>query len=162
MSCVAIATGDHSTEADLLQAGAHTAAYLKLFCGATDVRAYLLSPDTPSFELGGESTVKLPAFKEGGKSGGAAATATGPAWVPATAAHDRMSVSGVTETIVEGVLAAVAEKGAAGRTIAQDAALRQQLQRLCKLNLNSLQNHACHPPPTVFRTVTTGLREQRD
>ena len=80
------------------------AAYLKLYCGASDVRAYMLAPSSPSFELGGESTIVLPAFEEGGKGGkGGKVGETGLAWVPATAAHDRMSVASVTDTLVDGV-----------------------------------------------------------
>ena len=72
----------HSTEQDLVDAAAVCADALKRYCGAKAVLSYRLSKETPSFALGGSSTIKLPAAPAGGAkqvSGGTASTLQGKA-----------------------------------------------------------------------------------
>lgn len=98
--------GEHTSEAELLQAGADAARILTQYCGATDVSAYLLSPESPSISLGGASTLQLPALSTtpgaaDAASSPAAATATPLAttteWIQAAAHHQAMSVDAVSE-----------------------------------------------------------------
>jgi hypothetical protein len=124
--------GEHTTEEQLLKAGAETAAFLKAHCGATDVKAYMLSKETPTFMLGGESTIKLPEVVIGGAKGAADA---GPAWIAASEIHDKMSVDGMTATLIEGIVAAAA-------AAKDEDALRHALQRLLKPKLGCMVNHA--------------------
>lgn len=91
--------GEHTTEDELLQAGADAARILRQHCGATDVKAYLLSPESPSFVLGGSSTLQLPEMAAKLGAGGASiSTSTDAAteWIQAGPDHQAMSVDTVT------------------------------------------------------------------
>jgi DNA/RNA-binding domain of Phe-tRNA-synthetase-like protein len=132
--------GEHTKQEELLEAAALAASILRTYCGATEIKAYELSKDTPSFSLGGPSTIVLPEVSGGG--GGAAAAPTGPAWVQSGPAHEAMGVGAMTGTLVESVLAVLGEHLPAEALEGKDEKLRAALEKAMKRKLNSAINHA--------------------
>lgn len=130
--------GDHTKHEELLAAAALAASILRNYCGATEIKAYELSKDTPSFSLGGPSTLVLPEQI----GGGGVALPTGPAWVQSGAQHEAMSVGAVTSDLVEAALAVLGQQLPADVLEGNDDKLRAALEKAMKRRVNSVINHA--------------------
>ena len=130
--------GEHTKYEELLAAAAMAASILRRYCGATEIKAYELSKEKPSFSLGGPSTVVLPEAS----GGDGAAVPTGPAWVQSGEHHEAMSVGAVTSNLVDTALAVLGEQLPADVLAGKDDKLRAALEKAMKRKVNSAINHA--------------------
>lgn len=125
----------------------------------------MLSKDTPSFELGGPSTIALP------EVGAAAAAAgpTGPAWVQSTPVHQGMSTGAMTDSLIESVMAVMAKELGEASLEGKEEKVKAALTKAMKFKVNALYNHGyamghttvmeeAGPPRQANNPAATGTR----
>eukprot|EP01051_Picozoa_sp_SAG22_P009786 SAG22_NODE_841_length_6894_cov_3.024135_4_plen_433_part_00 len=133
-----IIDADHTDKSELLHAAVLCADLLKQHCGATDVLAYVLSKDMPSFTIGGaEGTVQLPAAPAAGSGTPTDGASGSTQWVQQDPARTRMLPVPMAASMTKEIVALV---GAAGCELGE--AQTAELQESIKTRLNGVQNYA--------------------